>query len=80
VDASVTAIAEERATANQRAAFCFGFVLLFLFFVIIIFIIIIVLLLLLLLLTYLASFRVAASFAAPAGVTDVEARYEVAKL
>jgi hypothetical protein len=25
VDASVTAVAEERATANQRAAFRFGF-------------------------------------------------------
>jgi hypothetical protein len=35
VDASVTAIAEERATANQRAAFCFGFVLLFIVIVII---------------------------------------------
>jgi hypothetical protein len=27
MDASATAIAEERATANQRAAFCFGLVL-----------------------------------------------------
>jgi hypothetical protein len=79
VDASVTAIAEERATANQRAAFCFGFVLLFLLFYCYYYYFLL-LLLLLLLLTYLASFRVAAIFAAPAGVTDVEARYEVAKL
>jgi hypothetical protein len=67
----VTAIANQRATANQRASSCFGSVLLFLLFYC---------LLLLLLLTYLASFHVAASFAAPVGVTDVEARYEVAKL
>jgi t-SNARE complex subunit (syntaxin) len=35
VDASVTAIAEERATANQRAAFCFGLVLIIIFGIII---------------------------------------------
>jgi hypothetical protein len=35
VDASVTAIAEERATANQRSAFCFGLVLIIIFGIII---------------------------------------------
>jgi hypothetical protein len=35
VDASITAIAEERATANQRAAFCIGLVLIIIFGIII---------------------------------------------
>jgi hypothetical protein len=35
VDASVTAVAEERATANQRAAFRFGLVLIIIFGIII---------------------------------------------
>jgi hypothetical protein len=35
VDASVTAMAEERATANQCATFCFGLVLIIIFGIII---------------------------------------------